>query len=432
MALELYTRLGNGSKLSTAQVDENFKRIKAAVDVLQSATSGGIGSVTTVGASVPTGLFVNVTNPTTTPSIAITTNLSGFIKGDGTGFSAQPNVVLNSGDTSGILPVAKGGIGTNGSGFIANRILEWNGTTFVTGSASTSEITYLTGVTSNIQTQLNGKEPSITLLPISKGGTALGTTPSNGQILIGNGTGYSLATITAGSGVSITNGAGTITIASSVAATQWTTDGSNINYTAGSIAVGTTSQVGGAFTAIRNGGGVGIGTWIQNSGTTGTDAAYFQARNANNSQIVTLQAQGQGSSDRAYTGTTSNSPFAIRTNDVERAVFTNDNFILNSGLVANNISGSLVSANVSTNAYIVYSAQASPTNITLTLPQITSDMNGKTYIFKRQNTGGLEIACNPADAFDTGGTTYSITAQHDSIKVIAHFPTLKWVVFKYF
>lgn len=49
-------------------------------------------------------------------------------------------------------------------------------------------------------------------LPIANGGTALTSAPSNGQLLIGNGTGYSLATLTAGTGVTITNGAGSITI----------------------------------------------------------------------------------------------------------------------------------------------------------------------------------------------------------------------------
>lgn len=49
-------------------------------------------------------------------------------------------------------------------------------------------------------------------LPIANGGTAVTSAPSNGQLLIGNGTGYTLATLTAGTGVSITNGAGTITI----------------------------------------------------------------------------------------------------------------------------------------------------------------------------------------------------------------------------
>jgi len=52
------------------------------------------------------------------------------------------------------------------------------------------------------------------ILLISKGGTGLSTTPSNGQLLIGNGTGYSLATLTEGTGVTIVNSAGAITISS--------------------------------------------------------------------------------------------------------------------------------------------------------------------------------------------------------------------------
>jgi hypothetical protein len=52
-------------------------------------------------------------------------------------------------------------------------------------------------------------------LGVANGGTALGTTPANGQLLIGNGTGYTLATLTAGSNITITNSAGGISIASS-------------------------------------------------------------------------------------------------------------------------------------------------------------------------------------------------------------------------
>jgi len=51
-------------------------------------------------------------------------------------------------------------------------------------------------------------------LAFGNGGTGLTATPSNGQLLIGNGTGYSLATLTAGSNITITNTAGGITIAS--------------------------------------------------------------------------------------------------------------------------------------------------------------------------------------------------------------------------
>lgn len=51
-------------------------------------------------------------------------------------------------------------------------------------------------------------------LPIANGGTGLATTPTNGQLLIGNGAGYTQATLTAGANISITNGAGSITVAS--------------------------------------------------------------------------------------------------------------------------------------------------------------------------------------------------------------------------
>ena len=47
------------------------------------------------------------------------------------------------------------------------------------------------------------------------GGTGLTAAPSNGQLLIGNGSGYALSTLTAGSNVTITEGSGSITIAAS-------------------------------------------------------------------------------------------------------------------------------------------------------------------------------------------------------------------------
>jgi hypothetical protein len=50
------------------------------------------------------------------------------------------------------------------------------------------------------------------IAPVSAGGTGTGQTPTNGQLLIGNGTGYTLNTITAGDNVQITNGTGNIQI----------------------------------------------------------------------------------------------------------------------------------------------------------------------------------------------------------------------------
>ena len=57
-----------------------------------------------------------------------------------------------------------------------------------------------------------------TAIGTAYGGTGLTATPSNGQLPIGNGSGYSLATLTAGTNVSISNTAGGITISATPAA----------------------------------------------------------------------------------------------------------------------------------------------------------------------------------------------------------------------
>lgn len=50
-------------------------------------------------------------------------------------------------------------------------------------------------------------------LAVTSGGTGLSTIPTNGQLLIGNGTGYTLNTLGAGAGISVINGSGTISVA---------------------------------------------------------------------------------------------------------------------------------------------------------------------------------------------------------------------------
>lgn len=70
------------------------------------------------------------------------------------------------------------------------------------------------GTVQNPATAVNLTNSDVTgTLPISKGGTGLSTPPSNGQLLIGNGTGFTEANLTAGTGVSVSNGLGSITVA---------------------------------------------------------------------------------------------------------------------------------------------------------------------------------------------------------------------------
>lgn len=54
---------------------------------------------------------------------------------------------------------------------------------------------------------------SKTALSVQSGGTGLSTTPTDGQLLIGNGVGYTLNPLTPGAGISVTNASGSITVA---------------------------------------------------------------------------------------------------------------------------------------------------------------------------------------------------------------------------
>jgi hypothetical protein len=85
-----------------------------------------------------------------------------------------------------------------------------NGTGTVTSVAVSGGSTGLT--TSGGPITTNGTITLSGTVNVANGGTGLTSTQTNGQIDIGNGTGFTRTTLTAGSGVSITNGAGSITI----------------------------------------------------------------------------------------------------------------------------------------------------------------------------------------------------------------------------
>jgi hypothetical protein len=81
----------------------------------------------------------------------------------------------------------------------ANQVLSTNGSGTLAWVTPVSSAASLTGT-----------------LAVANGGTGLSTTPTNGQIDIGNGTGFTRATLTAGTAITITNTAGAITISAAV------------------------------------------------------------------------------------------------------------------------------------------------------------------------------------------------------------------------
>ena len=94
--------------------------------------------------------------------------------------------------------------------------------TTLTGTTATytsATVTNLGSTSANITTLTgtNISATSLTLtnaLKVAEGGTGVDSTPTNGQLLIGNGSGFALSTLTAGTGMTITNNAGSITLAS--------------------------------------------------------------------------------------------------------------------------------------------------------------------------------------------------------------------------
>jgi hypothetical protein len=76
----------------------------------------------------------------------------------------------------------------------------------------------------NTSGKLDASVGLVNSTPVANGGTALTATPLNGQLPIGNGSGYSLATITAGTNVEVTNAYGSITISATGGATGGGTD----------------------------------------------------------------------------------------------------------------------------------------------------------------------------------------------------------------
>ncbi len=149
-------------------------------------------------------------------TISGTTNFSGLtastpLKLDGSKNLVSADIVLTT-DVTGTLPVANGG--TNSATALNNdKVMVSTAGSIVESATTTTQLGYL-DATSSIQTQLNSKEPTITILGANRGGTGIdGSSAANGSLLIGNGTGYTAATLTAGTGINVTNGAGTITVA---------------------------------------------------------------------------------------------------------------------------------------------------------------------------------------------------------------------------
>jgi hypothetical protein len=128
-------------------------------------------------------------------------------------------------------------------------------------------------------------------ISVAKGGTGVTTTPTNGQILIGNGTNYTVAAITAGTGITITNPtSGNITITANNAGT--------VTSVTGTSPIAVTNPSTGVYNVALNTVPVASGgTGTVTGSITGTGALTFTAGGSNTN--VNLVPLGTGSVDVA-------------------------------------------------------------------------------------------------------------------------------------
>jgi hypothetical protein len=291
---------------------------------------------------------------------------SGYVFTSG-GASARPTwSQVSASSLTGVLPVANGG--TNISSYTIGDLLYADGITSLAKLAdiATGNVLLSGGVGAAPSYGKVGLTTHVTgTLPIANGGTALTSTPTNGQLLIGNGTGYSLGTLTASTGISVTNGSGSITIANTGVTSL--TAGTNITVSAstGGVTISTTTTptwtsetvplISGGTTAsstltlqstsgagtsdaiifktgsqvermrIDTSGNVGIGSapiGIKLSVASSGLISYFNS-STTDGYIRVDETGGTnnifgGTNGVGFVGTSTNYPFTIRTNNTER------------------------------------------------------------------------------------------------------------------
>lgn len=197
---------------------------------------------TTLVVTVPTAskvyLVLNATStsqsvtvkPSGAAGITVASNRAALIAWNGSDFvrvatndlGAMTGTISLTANVAGTLPIANGGTGSTSTTYCALGT-NVSGTLPIANGGTGSTSTTYCALGSNVSGTL----------PVANGGTGQ-TTYTNGQLLIGNTTGNTLAkaTLTAGTGISITNGAGAITVTSTVAPT-----GSQVFTTSGTFTI---------------------------------------------------------------------------------------------------------------------------------------------------------------------------------------------------
>ena len=283
--------IGNGSNYTVATLGTSTG--------ISTTTGSGTLTINNTGVtSAVAGTGIGVSGATGAVTIS-NTGVTSFTSSSGlsTNTSATGAVsVTNTGVTSAVAGTGISVSGSTGAVTITNAgVTSITGTASqITASASTGGVTLSLPSTINVNT--SGNAANVTgIVAYANGGTGLSSTPANGQLDIGNGSGFTRSTLTAGTAIGISNGAGSITINNSGVTSLTTSSGLSTNTSAtGAVSVtntGVTSITGTAsqITASASTGGVTLSLPNPINVNTSGNAATTSQTNFSNLTIGSSQ-----------------------------------------------------------------------------------------------------------------------------------------------
>ena len=320
---------------------------------VQPAAAAGTWSLTlpTTAGSAGNALITDGTGIASWGTVGAVTSVQ--VTGGTTGltFSGGPITTAGTIVMAGTLGTANGGTGLTALGLGVQAALG----SAVTGSGGIVLATSPTLTTPNLGTPSAAVLTNATglplttgvtgILPIANGGLGLSTAPASGQILIGNGTAYVQEYLTAGSGISITNAAGSITIAStggggSVTSVQVSGGSTGLTTSGGPITTSGTITLGGLL-GTSYGGTNSIATPTAGAVAYGTGTAYAFTAAGTAGQVLqstgagapTWSTPSTGSFQPAYYGT-----FVSTTNQANGGSTTANVVAFDTPVLANGVS----------------------------------------------------------------------------------------------
>jgi hypothetical protein len=222
----------------TGNISGNAANVTGTVAV----ANGGTGLTTTpANGALDIGNGTGFTRTTLTPSTGITvTNASGSI----TIANSLPMTYPGAGIPNSTGTAWGTSYTTTGSGTVVALATSPSFTTPILGTPTSGNFSTGTFTWPTFNQNTTGTASNVTgTVAVANGGTGLTTAPTNGQIDIGStGVGFVRTTLTAGSGISVTNAAGSVTITNTSPSSGGTV--TSVTGTAPvSVATGTTTPV---------------------------------------------------------------------------------------------------------------------------------------------------------------------------------------------